>query len=76
MKISVSLSDQDLATLDEYAAQAGLGSRSAAVQHAIRLLGANRLGDDYEAAWAEWETSGDAALWEQTVGDGLADAPR
>ena len=76
MKISVSLSDHDLETLDEYAAQAGLASRSAAVQHAIRLLGASRLGDDYAAAWAEWDASGDAALWEQTVGDGLADASR
>lgn len=76
MKISVSLSDQDLAALDEFAAQEGLSSRSAAVQHAIRLLGASRLGDDYAAAWAEWDASGDAELWEQAVGDGLTDAAR
>lgn len=76
MKISVSLTESDLVALDEYAAQTGLASRSAAVQHAVRLLGASKLGDEYAAAWAEWDASGDAELWEQAVGDGLADAPR
>ncbi|MGQ0464662.1 MAG: ribbon-helix-helix domain-containing protein [Sporichthyaceae bacterium] len=76
MKISVSLSERDLATLDEYAAQANLSSRSAAVQRAIRLLADQSLQDDYEAAFAEWDASEDARLWDTTVGDGLDDAAR
>ena len=71
MKVSVSLPDDDLAFLDEYARNAGLESRSAAVQKAIRLLRTAELGAAYAAAWEEWYESGEAALWELTVGDGL-----
>lgn len=38
MKLSVSLPDDDAATLDEFVRTAGLPSRSAALQHAARLL--------------------------------------
>ena len=62
--------------LDKYARSAGLKSRSAAIQQAIRLLGDAELEDAYAAAWQEWEASGDAHDWESTVADGLADAPR
>lgn len=76
MKVSISLSDADLAALDEYARTVGLPSRSAAVQHAIRLLRHPDLDQDYTAAWDEWAASGGQAEWETTSGDGLADAPR
>lgn len=76
MKLSVSLSEGDVAALDKYARAAGLGSRSAAVQQAIRLLGDPDLEDSYAAAWDEWEASGDAAAWDSTAADGLADAAR
>lgn len=76
MKISVSLSDEELAALDEYARATGLPSRSAAVQQAIRLLRHPHLEQDYSAAWDEWAASGGEAAWEATAGDGLADAPR
>jgi Arc/MetJ-type ribon-helix-helix transcriptional regulator len=78
MKLSVSLPDEDVAALDAYARTAGLPSRSAALQHAVRLLRHVDLEDDYAAAWEEWESSGAQAAWEATVGDGLteADAPR
>lgn len=76
MKISISLSGDDLAVLDEYARAAGLPSRSAAVQRAIQLLRHPDLDQDYTAAWDEWTASGDQAAWETTAGDGLADAPR
>lgn len=76
MKLSISLSDEDLAVLDEYARAAGLPSRSAAVQRAIRLLRHPDLDKDYAAAWDEWTASGDHAAWESTAGDGLADATR
>ncbi len=36
MKLSVSVSEEDVATLDRYAEAAGLTSRSAAIQRAIR----------------------------------------
>jgi Arc/MetJ-type ribon-helix-helix transcriptional regulator len=76
MKLSISLRDEDVAALDEYARASGLRSRSAAVRHAIRLLRNPDLEQDYAAAWDEWETSGERAAWETTVADGLADAPR
>ena len=76
MKLSVSLSEDEVAALDKYAHAAGLSSRSAAIQQAIRLLGDPELEDSYAAAWDEWEASGDAAAWESTTADGLADAAR
>ncbi len=76
MKLSESLSEDDVAALDKYAQAAGLSSRSAAIQQAIRLLGDPELEDAYAAAWDEWEASGDAAAWEQTTADGLTDAAR
>ncbi|WP_337060797.1 ribbon-helix-helix domain-containing protein, partial [Kineococcus sp. G2] len=38
VKLSISLSDADVAALDEHVRQAGLPSRSAAVQQAVRAL--------------------------------------
>jgi len=76
MKISVSMSDEDVTLLDEFVRTSGLRSRSAAVQHAIRLLRHADLEHDYAAAWREWESSGERAAWEETVGDGLTDAAR
>lgn len=76
MKLSVSLPDEDVAILDEYATSAGLPSRSAALRHAVRLLRLPDLERDYEAAWSEWEASGDHAAWEAAVGDGIAHAAR
>jgi Arc/MetJ-type ribon-helix-helix transcriptional regulator len=76
MKLSVSLSEEDVALLDEYARSSGLPSRSAALQCAVRLLRHADLEQDYAAAWEDWESSGERAAWEGTVGDGLADAAR
>jgi Arc/MetJ-type ribon-helix-helix transcriptional regulator len=76
MKLSVSLPDEDVATLDDYARSQGLNSRSAALQRAIRMLRNPELEQDYAAAWDEWEASGEEASWESTAADGLADAPR
>jgi predicted transcriptional regulator len=74
MKLSISLSDDDVAALDEYARASGLRSRSAAVQHAIRFLRHPDLEEDYAAAWEEWEASGERSAWEATTADGLIDA--
>ena len=71
MKLSVSLPDDDVAFLDAYAAKQGAASRSAVLHRAVRLLRAAELGPAYEDAWRDWESSGEAALWDATVGDGL-----
>ena len=76
MKLSVSLSDEDVALLDDYARMSGLRSRSAALQHAIRMLRHEDLEREYAAAWEDWESSGERAAWEGTAGDGLTRAPR
>ncbi len=71
MKMSVSLPQEDVAFLDEYARAHALASRSAAVQQAIRVLRLGDLNDAYAAAWDEWDRSGEADLWDTTTGDGL-----
>ena len=76
MKLSVSLSDDDVAALDEYVERAGLPSRSAGLQRAIQMLRHPSLEDDYANAWTEWATDGEEEVWEQTVSDGLGDAAR
>lgn len=76
MKLSVSLPDEDVAILDEFVRIAGLPSRSAALQHAVRMLRLRDLEEDYQAAWEEWESSRDYAAWEAAAGDGLTDAAR
>lgn len=76
MKVSISLPADDVATLDEYARSAGVKSRSAAVQSAIRLLLQTDLEHDHATAWDEWESSGEYAAWEAVAADGLDDAAR
>ena len=76
MKLSISLPEEDVAALDRYMQAAGIPSRSAAVQRAIRMLSDPALEDAYAAAWDEWDASGEAAAWEVTAADGLADAAR
>jgi Arc/MetJ-type ribon-helix-helix transcriptional regulator len=76
MKLSVSLSDEDVAVLDTYVERAGLPSRSAGVQRAIRMLRYPALEDDYGDAWSEWSAAGEENAWENTAGDGLGDAAR
>lgn len=72
MKLSVSLPDEDVALLDEHARKAGLRSRSAALQQAIRLLRRSDLERDYAAAWEDWDRTGEREAWEQASGDGLS----
>ena len=76
MKLSISLSEDDVATLDRYVAATGLTSRSAGLQVAIRQLRDSELDSAYVAAWEEWEASGDAGSWDATRADGLGDAAR
>lgn len=71
MKLSVSLSAEDVDYLDEYARTRRLDSRSAAVQKAVRLLRASELGSAYEDAWREWAESDDGQLWDAAIDEGL-----
>jgi len=71
VKISVSLPDEDVEFLDEYARSLGVRSRSAVIQRAVRLLRAAELGPAYAEAWEEWDASGDADLWDSAVADGI-----
>jgi Arc/MetJ-type ribon-helix-helix transcriptional regulator len=72
MKLSVSLPDEDVEFLDQYTADHGMSSRSAAVHQAVRLLRAAGLGAAYEDAWSDWTTSEEGELWEATAGDGVS----
>jgi Arc/MetJ-type ribon-helix-helix transcriptional regulator len=72
MKLSVSLPDDDVEYLDEYARTQRLESRSAALHKAVRLLRASELGSAYEDAWTEWAESDDDRLWDAVIDDGLS----
>ncbi len=76
MKLSVSLTDDDVAALDEYVRSAGLPSRSAAVQFAVRQLRRAGLEQAYVDAFAEWDASGERSAWDAAAADGLDDAAR
>jgi Arc/MetJ-type ribon-helix-helix transcriptional regulator len=71
VKLSISLSEADVAALDEHVRAAGLPSRSAAVQRAVRALTHQQLEQDYAAAWKDWDDSGDREVWEGAGVDGL-----
>ncbi len=72
MKVSISLPDEDIEFIDNYAAKNGIASRSAAVHKAIRLLRASGLGAAYEQAWTDWAEQDDGADWATVVSDGVA----
>jgi Arc/MetJ-type ribon-helix-helix transcriptional regulator len=71
MKISVSLTDEDVEYVDVYARRRGVQSRSAVIREALRLLQASELGPDYAAAWDDWPDDEQHA-WDATVCDGLS----
>lgn len=70
MKVSVSLPDDDVAFVDQYAHVHGT-TRSAAVHQAIQTLRRRDLAQEYEAANDEWTASGEADIWDAVTSDGL-----
>ncbi len=64
MKLSVSLSDEDIEVLDTYVERVGLPSRSAGLQRAIRMLRHTALEDEYAEAWTEWSDDAENAVWD------------
>ena len=69
MKVSVSVPDEDIAFLDNYAKTHRVASRSAVLQRAIRLLRASELTDSYAAAFTEWSGDPDNVAWDAATAD-------
>lgn len=69
MKVSVSIPDEDVEFLDNYAQTHQITSRSAALHRAIRLLRSSELSPAYAAAFSEWDDEDQA--WDNATGDGL-----
>ena len=76
MKLSVSLPDEDVEFLDQYARSVGAESRSAVLQRAVQLLRATELDLAYADAWKEWEDGGESEIWEAVTRDGLEPSRR
>lgn len=72
MKLSVSLSDEDVEFLDEQTRAGLFASRSAALQAAVTVLRQSTMRDSYAEAWDEWEASGEDAVWESLAAEGLS----
>ena len=71
MKVSISLPEDDVEFLDTYAQAQGIGSRSAVVHKAVRLLRVSDLGEAYEQAFTSWDNEGEAGVWDAAAADGL-----
>jgi len=71
MRLSVSLPDEDVELIDEYARVHGLATRSSVLQRAVRLLRDAELEEAYADAWAEWTDAGEADGWDAIADDGL-----
>jgi len=76
MKLSVTLSDEDIAVLDADVESVGLPSRSAGLQLGIRMLRHRALEDGYAQARDEWSAAGEDEIWEGVIGDEVSHAPR
>jgi Arc/MetJ-type ribon-helix-helix transcriptional regulator len=72
MKVSVSITGEDVAFLNEYASVYAYPSRSAVVHRGvIEMLRAEGLSGAYGDAWEEWAGSGEACRWDAVAGDGV-----
>lgn len=71
MKVSVSLSSEDIEFVDKQTERGLFKSRSATIQAAVRLLREREYVDSYAAAWDEWDSSGDDVMWDKAVADGI-----
>lgn len=70
-KVSISLSDRDVAYLDAETRSGRFSTRSAAVQRAVQLLRESELADAYAQAYGEWADDADAMAWDEASADGL-----
>lgn len=63
MKVTIDLSQDDIAFLDAYAKRHKADGRSDAATKAVELLRFSELGPAYERAWDDWHKSGESAVW-------------
>ncbi|HET8930998.1 MAG TPA: ribbon-helix-helix domain-containing protein [Acidimicrobiales bacterium] len=70
MKLSISVPDDDVAFVDDYAATHQASSRSAVIRQALTLLRASELEAAYASAFDDWSRD-DTEVWETTTADGL-----
>lgn len=71
VKLSASLPAADVAYLERYATRHRLPSRSATLHAAVQALREHELEAQYVEAYREWEDSGEAAVWDVAVADGI-----
>ena len=70
-KLSVSLSESDVAYIDELA-RARSGNRSAAIHDLVRIARERSAVSDYALANDEWVESGQSREWQAAEADGLS----
>ena len=70
-KLSVSVPSDLIRFAETYRLQHHLNSRSQVITKALERLREDELALEYREAGAEWLASADAALWDQTIKDGL-----
>ena len=73
MMMSVRVDEQLAVFLERYQKSQGLKSRSEALEAAIRALRDKAFEQEYALAMEEWDSSGEAELWDVAAGDGLKD---
>lgn len=71
MKLSVSLTEDEVQFLDAATGRGEYSSRSAAVAAAIRALREQKMVQSYAAEFADPDIVRDLQVWDSTLGDGL-----
>jgi Arc/MetJ-type ribon-helix-helix transcriptional regulator len=71
IKLSVSVAHQLAQFIERYQATHRVSTKSEVVERALELLQKSELKQQYAQAYREWAESGEAELWDITVGDGL-----
>ena len=72
-KLSISVDPSLAQFIDTYQADNKVPTKSEVVERALKLLQKAELQREYAEAYAEWQESGEAAVWEATVDDGLGE---
>ncbi len=75
MKLSISLSEKDIAFIDKQIAENGELSRSAVIRKAVELLRDAEIERLYAEYYGEWWDEEESALWDVILADGLEDEP-
>lgn len=71
MKLSISIPDEQVTFLDDYATEHRVSSRSAVVRRALTMLRASELEHAYASAFDEWSAD-EAEAWDAAAADGIA----